>query len=49
MSSCDEADLQYPEFNEFTDIEDPKFELGLLFTNNKVFRAVVRNMPSKTK
>ncbi|KAK1384294.1 hypothetical protein POM88_022029 [Heracleum sosnowskyi] len=28
MSSCDEADIQYPEFNEFTDMDDPKFELA---------------------
>ncbi|XP_074352181.1 uncharacterized protein LOC141691354 [Apium graveolens] len=42
VSSCDEADPQFPEFNEFTDMDDPQFKLGLLFNSGQVFRAAVR-------
>lgn len=42
VSSCDEDDPEYPEFNEITDMADPQFKLGMLFSSGKVFRAAVR-------
>lgn len=42
LSSCDEEEFQFPEFNEMTDMDDPHFELGMLFTSGKTFRAAVR-------
>ena len=42
LSSCDEVDDEYKEFNEATDMEDPQFRMGMLFSNAQVFRAVVR-------
>ena len=42
VSSCDEDDKQYPEFNEVTGMEDPQFSMGMLFASAKVFREAVR-------
>lgn len=42
ISSCDEQEIQYPEFSELTDMEDPQFKLGKLFSSGQVFRAAVR-------
>lgn len=42
ISSCDEDEVQFPEFNEVTDMKDPKFLLGMLFTSGTVFREAVR-------
>lgn len=42
MSSCDEGEIHYPEFNEISGMDDPQFALGMLFTSGKVFRAAVR-------
>lgn len=42
ISSCDEEDVQYPEFNEETDMKDPLFSLGMLFSSGAVFRKAVR-------
>ncbi|XP_074343713.1 uncharacterized protein LOC141687377 isoform X2 [Apium graveolens] len=42
VSSCDEADIQYPEYNEITGMDDPQFALGMLFTSGAVFRAAIR-------
>ncbi|XP_020411996.1 uncharacterized protein LOC18788539 [Prunus persica] len=38
----EEVDKNWPEFNAATDMADPKFEIGLLFSDCKVFRAAVR-------
>ncbi|PQQ18684.1 uncharacterized protein Pyn_30041 [Prunus yedoensis var. nudiflora] len=38
----DEADKNWPQFSAATDMADPKFKIGMLFTNCKVFRAAVR-------
>nr|XP_017221583.1 PREDICTED: parathymosin-like [Daucus carota subsp. sativus] len=35
--SCDEDGDEYPEFNELTDMENPEFRAGMLFTSGKVF------------
>ncbi|CAB4279000.1 unnamed protein product [Prunus armeniaca] len=37
-----ELDKNWPKFNAAADMEDPKFEIGMLFTDCKVFRAAVR-------
>ncbi|XP_074323900.1 uncharacterized protein LOC141660801 [Apium graveolens] len=42
ISSCDEQDIKYLEFNKVTDMEDPKFELGMLFSSGKIFREAGR-------
>ncbi|XP_074349874.1 uncharacterized protein LOC141689471 [Apium graveolens] len=44
ISSCDEEEIKYPEFNENTDMEDPQFELGMLFSSGKVFKEAVRKL-----
>ncbi|CAL8095357.1 unnamed protein product [Prunus armeniaca] len=36
------SDKDWPEFNAATDMADPKFEIGMLFSDCKVFRAAVR-------
>ncbi|KAI5344209.1 hypothetical protein L3X38_012086 [Prunus dulcis] len=41
-NSDDEGDKNWPEFNATTDMADPKFEIGMLFIDCKVFRAAVR-------
>ena len=42
LSSCDEADSSYPQFNENADMEDPKFRLAMVFSSGQAFRDVVR-------
>ena len=42
ISSCDEEDNTFPEFNEQNDMEDPQFEMGMLFSSGQVFREAVR-------
>ena len=42
LSSCDESDSEYPEFNDATDMADPQFRMGMLFSSAQVFRAAVR-------
>ena len=42
LSSTDEEDVHYPEFNEVTGMVDPQFNLGMLFANGAVFRMTVR-------
>nr|XP_017224852.1 PREDICTED: uncharacterized protein LOC108201076 [Daucus carota subsp. sativus] len=42
ISSCDEEDTTFPEFNEQNDMEDPQFEMGMLFSSGRVFREAVR-------
>ncbi|KAL8099717.1 hypothetical protein AgCh_032105 [Apium graveolens] len=42
VSSCNEADIQYPKFNEITGMDDPHFALGMLFTSGAVLRAAIR-------
>ena len=42
VSSCDKDDIQYPEFNEISGMDDPQFALGMLFTSAKIFRTTVR-------
>ena len=37
VDSCDEDGDEYPEFNELTDMENPEFRTGMLFTSGKVF------------
>ena len=32
LSTCDEDEDGYPEFNEFTDLDNLKFRMGMLFT-----------------
>ncbi|KAK1371345.1 hypothetical protein POM88_037437 [Heracleum sosnowskyi] len=50
MSSCDEADIQYPEFNEFTDMDDPKFELEKKRQEEGVTaEAISKKVPKCTK
>ncbi|CAL2233961.1 unnamed protein product [Prunus armeniaca] len=41
-NSDKEVDNDLPEFNAATDMADPKFEIGMLFSDCKVFRAAVR-------
>ncbi|PQM32637.1 uncharacterized protein Pyn_32820 [Prunus yedoensis var. nudiflora] len=41
-NSDEEVDKNWPEFNAATEMADPKFELGMLFTDCKVFRDAVR-------
>ncbi|CAL9005795.1 unnamed protein product [Prunus brigantina] len=41
-NSDHEGDKNWLEFNAATDMADPKFEIGMLFTDCKVFRAAVR-------
>ncbi|CAL8998781.1 unnamed protein product [Prunus brigantina] len=41
-NSDEEVDKNWPEFNAATDMADPKFEIGMLFSDCKVFRAAVR-------
>ncbi|XP_074370703.1 uncharacterized protein LOC141711897 [Apium graveolens] len=41
-SSCDEEEMQYPEFNEVTYMKDPQFSLGMLFSSGAIFRKAVR-------
>lgn len=42
LSSCDEEEVQYPEFDEVTNMKDPHFSLGMLFSCGAVFRKAVR-------
>ncbi|CAL2254868.1 unnamed protein product [Prunus armeniaca] len=41
-NSDEEVDKNWPEFNAATDMADSKFEIGMLFSDCKVFRAAVR-------
>ncbi|KAI5335722.1 hypothetical protein L3X38_025856 [Prunus dulcis] len=41
-NSEEEVDKKWIEFNSTTDMADPKFEIGMLFTDCKVFRAAVK-------
>ncbi|CAB4269699.1 unnamed protein product [Prunus armeniaca] len=41
-NSDEEADKDWPEFNAATDMAYPNFEIGMLFSYCKVFRAAVR-------
>ncbi|KAI5321465.1 hypothetical protein L3X38_030536 [Prunus dulcis] len=41
-NSEEEVDKNWPKFNAVTDMTYPKFEIGMLFTNSKVFKAAVR-------
>ncbi|CAL8989237.1 unnamed protein product [Prunus brigantina] len=41
-NSDEKVDKNWPEFNATTDMADPKFEVGMLFSDCKVFRAAVR-------
>ncbi|KAL8131831.1 hypothetical protein AgCh_007664 [Apium graveolens] len=41
-NSIDEECVTYPVFNERTDMKDPKFELGMLFSSAQSFRAAVQ-------
>ena len=42
LSSRDEDDSTYPEFNEEIDMDDPQFKIGMLFINGPAFRAAIR-------
>ena len=42
VSSCDEDDSTYPEFNEYIDMENPQFRMGMVFSSAAVFREAVR-------
>lgn len=42
ISSCDEEEIRYPEFNEITGMDDPQFSLGMLFSSGVVFRTAVQ-------
>lgn len=42
VSSCDEDNPQYPQFNVIIDMDDPQFKLGMLFSSGPIFRAAVR-------
>lgn len=43
LSSDDEVDAVFPEFNEEVDMMNPKFELGLCFGSAEILRRVVRS------
>lgn len=43
ISSDDEDDHIFPEFNEEKDMKDPHFELGMLFSSAEVLRLAVRS------
>lgn len=47
ISSSNEEDVPYLEFNEATHMEDPKFSLGMSFSSSQIFREVVRKYAIK--
>ncbi|KAK8618023.1 hypothetical protein V6N13_080922 [Hibiscus sabdariffa] len=51
-SECDsETEVErnrFPEFNSVVDIENPKFKKGLLFSDQKIFKAAVKQYAVKT-
>lgn len=53
VSSCDEDDPHYPEYDENIDIDstdmgDLQIKLSMMFLNGQVFSVVVSNYISKT-
>lgn len=48
-NSTDEDEVSYPVFNEKTEMNDPKLQLGMLFSTAKVFRAAVKKQAIKDR
>lgn len=45
LSTCDEDEDGYPEFNEFTDLDNLKFRMGMLFTTGQALEMQYESMP----